>query len=205
MGTFLVGLGGPREAIMSGTERTSAPDPHLDDIHDAIQAVREKPLRGWVAVAIWDDTGETTVLGDDTPLNLKGFLHSGLWEAAHPAEGEPAESRTLASATDVRKFDKGHMDVVRVGGTSIGRGVFEPGFRWSECIKPIVGTESCQLAHVGYVLAGRMKVVMDNGDELEIKQGQAIHVAPGHDAWTLGDEDCVVLEVQGAEEFAIAD
>jgi hypothetical protein len=190
---------------MSSAE-TAVANRHLDNIHDAIQAVREKPLRGWVAVAIWDDTGETMVLGEDTPLNLKGYLHSGLWEAAHPVEAEPeTESRALTSATDVRKFEKGHMDVVRVGGTSIGRGVFEPGFRWSECIKPIVGGQSCQLAHVGYVLAGRMKVVMDDGEELVLEQGQAIHVVPGHDAWTVGDEDCVLLEVEGAEGYAIAD
>jgi hypothetical protein len=178
---------------------------HLDEIHDAIQAVREKPLRNWVAVAIWEDTGETTVLGEDSALNLKGFLHSGLWAAAHSDVEPDVEGRTLTSAADVRKFDKGHMDVVRVGGTSIGRGVFEPGFKWSECIKPIVGTPSCQLSHVGYVLAGRMKIAMDDGEELVIEAGQAIHVAPGHDAWTLGDEDCVILDVEGAEAFATAD
>ena len=180
---------------------------HLDEIHDAIQAVREVPLRSWVAVAIWDDDSGTTVLGDDTPLNLKGYLHSGLWAAAHDfgTEEPETEGRSVTSATDVRKFDKGHMDVVRVGGMAIGRAVFEPGFKWSECIKPIVHTESCELQHVGYVLNGKMKVVMNDGEELDIEQGQAIHVAPGHDAWTVGDEPCVVLEVMGAEEYALPD
>jgi hypothetical protein len=178
----------------------------VDNVHDAIQAIRETPLRNWVAVAIWDEDGETTVIGDDTNLNLKGYLHSGIWAVAHApepeAETEP-ESTTFMAAADVRRFDKGRMDVVRLGGTTVGRGVFEPGFRWSECIKPIVGTESCQLRHVGFVLAGSMKVVMDDGEEIVIEQGQTTNIAPGHDAWTLGDKDCVILEVQGAETYAL--
>jgi hypothetical protein len=179
---------------------------HLDEIHDAIQAVREAPLQSWVAVAICEDDHDTTVLGDDTPLNLKGYLHSGLWAAAHDFGAEPeSESREITSATDVRKFDKGHMDVVRVGGMAIGRGVFEPGFKWSECIKPIVQTESCELQHVGYVLEGEMRVAMDDGEEIDIKQGEAIHISPGHDAWTVGDRACVVLEVMGAKDFALPD
>jgi hypothetical protein len=177
----------------------------MDDIHDAIQAIREAPLRNWVAVAIWDDTGETTVVGDDTPLNLKGYLHSGLWAAAHTGPEPEPDAKTLTAADDVRKFDKGHMDVVRVGGTSIGRGVFQPGFRWSECVKPVVGTETCEVEHIGYVLAGRMKWVMDDGEELEAQAGQAVHVLPGHDAWTVGDEDCVILEVRSAEDYGLPD
>ena len=175
----------------------------LDVIHDAIQTTRELPLRHWVAVAIWDPDGKTTVLGEESQLKLKGYLHSGLWEVVHGGPADGQEARSLSSPQDVREFDKGRMDVVRVGGNTIGRGVFEPGFKWSESIKPIVQTDSCEVAHVGYVLQGRMMIRMNDGSESEIKQGQAIQIAPGHDAWTLGDEPCVILEVQGAGEYAL--
>ena len=76
-------------------------------------------------------------------------------------------------------------DVVNVGGMTIGRGTFEPGWKWSECVKPIAGTESCQAAHMGYMVAGRMKVVMDDGTETELGPGDAVAIPPGHDAWSV--------------------
>jgi hypothetical protein len=175
----------------------------LDAIHDAIQATREVPLRHWVAVAIWEPDRKISVIGEDDLLKLKGYLHSGLWEAAHGEGVVESESSAFSAPDDVREFDKGRMDVVRVGGSTIGRAVFEPGFKWSECIKPIVKTESCMINHVGYVLKGSMMIRMDDGSEWEMKQGDAIHIEPGHDAWTVGDEPCVVLEVRSAGEYAL--
>src|ERR671939_833674 len=104
-------------------------------------------------------------------------------------------------AVDVKSFDQpdetrqfegnGHVDVVQIGGRTIGRGTFEPGWRWSENIKPIAQTDSCQVSHLGYVLSGRMKVMMDDGTEQEVGPGNIVAIPPGHDAEVVGNEACV--------------
>ena len=176
----------------------------LDAIHDAIQALREEPLHDWVAVAIWNDAkGEVSVHGEAPALHLKAYLHSGVWQAAHQDDiPVDLEQKSFDSAADVRQFDKGRMDVVKLAGSSIGRGTFEPGWRWSESVGPMIGADECPLAHTGFVLSGRMHIAMSDGNEFEVSAGEAIHIAPGHDAWTLGDEPCVVLEVLSAAEYA---
>lgn len=94
------------------------------------------------------------------------------------------------------------MEVVSLDNITVGRTVFEPGWRWSENVKPIAGTESCQVPHAGYCISGRMKVVMDDGSELEIGPEDAAVIPPGHDAWIVGDEPCVWVEFSGAEQYA---
>ena len=176
----------------------------LDRVHDAIQALREEPLYDWVAVGLWNGpTGDVSVYGEAPLLHLKSYLHSGVWQAAHQDEPE-AEliHKSLDAAADVRTFEKGRMDVVKIAGGSIGRGTFQPGWRWSESVGPLIGATECPLAHTGFIVQGRMKIAMTDGDEFEVSAGEAIHIAPGHDAWTLGDEPCVVLEVLSAEEYA---
>ncbi|GHI87807.1 cupin domain-containing protein [Streptomyces xanthophaeus] len=113
-------------------------------------------------------------------------------------------SKNFDKADETRPFGggKGRLDLVETDGGAVGRGVFEPGWKWSEHIKPIAGTESCESAHTGYVVSGRMKIVMDDGDSLEIGTGDFIQVAPGHDAWVLGDEPCVVLDWTGYGRYA---
>jgi hypothetical protein len=112
------------------------------------------------------------------------------------------ESQSFDKPDETRTFDKGHMDLVTLGDTTIGRAVFEPGWKWSECVKPIAGTDSCLVPHTGYVISGAMHVVMDDGTEGQASAGDMIRIAPGHDAWTLGDEACVVLDIQGAPNYA---
>ena len=112
------------------------------------------------------------------------------------------QSKNLDSPDEVRSFEKGRMDVVTLGDVTVGRAVFEPGWKWSECVKPIAGTDSCQVAHVGYVVSGRMKVHMDDGAEREFGPGDAGTIPPGHDAWIEGDEPCVWLDFAGAEHYA---
>lgn len=180
---------------------------HVDLIRDAIQATGGRTLYDWVAVALWDGpAGDVTVIGESPPLELKGYLHSGIWAAAHLDEATPppSESKSLSKSGDVRAFDKGRMDVVKVGGMSIGRGTFGPGWKWSESVQPLVGTDSCELSHVGFVVSGSMRIVMDEGEEFDIKAGEAIHIGPGHDAWTLGDEPCVILEIQSAQQYGVS-
>jgi len=100
--------------------------------------------------------------------------------------------------------DKGQVEIVKVGDGVVGKATFEPGWRWSEHVKPIAGTESCQAAHLGYVLSGRQTAVMDDGSELDFGPGDVVAIPPGHDAWVVGDEACVVLDFAGMGEYAKA-
>ena len=111
---------------------------------------------------------------------------------------ENLEAKNFDSQDETR----GRMDLVTMGGTTIGRGVFEPGWRWSKSVKPIVGTDTCQVAHTGYVISGHMHVVMDDGNEGDAGPGDAFLIAPGHDAWIVGDKPCVFLDIQGAPQYA---
>ncbi|MFK4595425.1 cupin domain-containing protein [Streptomyces pristinaespiralis] len=115
-------------------------------------------------------------------------------------------SRNFDSADETRAFEdgKGKLDVINTEHGPVGRAVFEPGWRWSTHIKPIAGTDSCQAAHVGYVVGGRMKVVMDDGETGEFGPGDFLSIAPGHDAWIVGDEPCVVLDWVGFGDYAKA-
>jgi hypothetical protein len=107
----------------------------------------------------------------------------------------------LDQPDEVREVPKGKIDLVRLGDVTIGRSTFEPGWRWSESVKPTVGTEKCEMHHVGYALSGKLHVVSDEG-EAEVSAGDAYVVMPGHDAWVVGDEAFVGLEFQSAETFA---
>lgn len=113
------------------------------------------------------------------------------------------ESKRFDRPDETRKFTgKGHIDLVNVGDGVVGRGTFEPGWKWSEHVKPIAGTETCQAAHLIYVISGRQKIVMDDGTELELAPGDVTYIPPGHDAWTVGDEDAVALDFAGMAEYA---
>ncbi|WP_330333742.1 cupin domain-containing protein [Streptomyces sp. NBC_00536] len=113
-------------------------------------------------------------------------------------------ARSFDSADETRPFEdgKGRLDLLTTDGGPVGRAVFEPGWRWSQHIKPLAGTESCESAHTGYVVSGRMKIVMDSGESGEIGPGDFIQIAPGHDAWVLGDEPCVALDWTGYGNYA---
>ena len=108
------------------------------------------------------------------------------------------------SPDETRAPDKTRVDVVRLGGMTAARFAFEPGWRWSECIKPVVGTDSCQVRHVGVAQMGRMAVSHEDGTEVEIGPGEAYVIEPGHDAWVIGDERFVALEFESraADEYA---
>ena len=107
---------------------------------------------------------------------------------------------------EVREFvgGTGRVELVDLNGHAVGRGTFEPGWRWSEHVKPIAGTDSCQVEHIGYVLEGRMALKMDDGTEREFGPGDSFHMPPGHDAWIVGDEACVILDFGGLKGYAQA-
>jgi hypothetical protein len=108
------------------------------------------------------------------------------------------------AADETRTPDKTRVDLVRIGDTTAGRFAFEPGWKWSECIKPVAGTESCQLRHVGVVESGTLHVVHDDGSEADVGAGKGYVIEPGHDAWVVGDERFVAYEFEShaAEEYA---
>ena len=114
------------------------------------------------------------------------------------------QTRDFDSPDETRTPDKTTVDIVRMGATTVGRFVFEPGWRWSECIKPVAGTDSCQVRHVGIAHSGRIAVEHDDGTSLEIGAGDAYIIEPGHDAWVVGDEGFVGYEFESkaAEEYA---
>ena len=112
------------------------------------------------------------------------------------------ETRSHDSPDETRTPNKTRIEVVRLEGFTIGRLTFEPGWRWSECIKPVVGTESCQVSHVGYAISGRMTIRLNDGAEQSIEAGQSYTIPPGHDAWVEGSEPFVGIEVMSAEQFA---
>ena len=113
------------------------------------------------------------------------------------------EVKSFDSPDETRPFEgKGQANLCNVAGRPIGRGEFEPGWRWSNNVKPIAKTDSCEVSHLGYVLQGRMKIYMDDGSETELTAGDVVAIPPGHDAEVVGDESCVMLDFGEISEYA---
>jgi mannose-6-phosphate isomerase-like protein (cupin superfamily) len=114
------------------------------------------------------------------------------------------EVRDFSAPDETRAPDKTKVEIVRLGGTSASRMTLQPGWKWSECVKPVAGTESCQHRHVGVILSGTMHVAHEDGTEQDISPGNAYVIEPGHDAWAVGDEPIVGYEFDSrtAEEYA---
>jgi quercetin dioxygenase-like cupin family protein len=112
--------------------------------------------------------------------------------------------KSLDSPEETRPFKdgKGQLELVNLDGGAVGRATFQPGWQWSKHVKPIAGTDSCQVAHAGYFISGRMVIRMDDGEELEFGPGDVMECGPGHDAWIVGDEACVVVDWAGATNYA---
>ncbi|MBI3911375.1 MAG: cupin domain-containing protein [Armatimonadetes bacterium] len=110
--------------------------------------------------------------------------------------------KNIDSPEETRLFSRGKIDVIRVDGVTVGRATLEAGWKWSESVKPMAGTDSCQVAHLGYMVSGRMRVVMDSGSEEEFGPGDVVAIHPGHDAWVVGNEPVVFLDFAGAEQYA---
>jgi hypothetical protein len=109
---------------------------------------------------------------------------------------ETLEVRNFDRADETRPFEAhGEVRIINVAGREIGLGVFEPGWTWHDHVKPLVGTHSCEFPHFIYVVSGRMQVVMDDGTEVELRQGDVATIPPGHDAKVLGDEPCVTVDL----------
>ncbi|MBZ4400103.1 cupin domain-containing protein [Myxococcus sp. MISCRS1] len=99
--------------------------------------------------------------------------------------------------------DHGHAEILRFDDdTTVGRVVFEPGWKWSQDVKPLAGTDSCQVAHACYIVSGRMVIRMDDGTELEAGPGDVAIIPPGHDGWVIGDEPCIAVDFEGMGHYA---
>ena len=115
-----------------------------------------------------------------------------------------AESKSFGKPEEVREFLKGRLELIQIGGATVGRAVFEPGWRWSTSVKPIAKTESCQAAHFGYLVSGVLGTRMDDGTEFEVRAGGVALIPPGHDGWVVGDERVVLIDFQGMIDYAKA-
>ena len=114
------------------------------------------------------------------------------------------ESKSHNRPDETRTPAKTRIEVVRLEGYTLARFNFEPGWRWSECIKPVVGTDSCQNSHVGYIVSGRLTVQTNDGTRKSLGPGDSYTIPPGHDAWVEGNEPFVALELLSAEQYARA-
>ena len=117
---------------------------------------------------------------------------------------QETEHKSFSSPSETREFPHGKAEILEVGGTEIGRLVLEPGWRWSNDVKPIAGTDSCEAPHFQYHVSGELAVRMDDGTELTAKAGDITSLPSGHDAWVVGDEPVVVVDFFGASNYAKA-
>lgn len=112
------------------------------------------------------------------------------------------EHRAFKAADEVREFPHGRAEVLSMGGGDVGRLVLEPGWRWSNDVKPIAGTESCEAPHFQYHVSGKLGIRMDDGTEYVAVAGDITSLPSGHDAWVIGDEEVVVVDWFGASQYA---
>ncbi len=112
------------------------------------------------------------------------------------------EKKSFTAPDETRSLPKTKVEVVTFGERAAMRTTLDPGWRWSEHVKPKAGTASCKVEHFGYVISGRLRVVMDDGKEEEYGPGDVMVIAPGHDAWVVGDEPYVGLDFVGAKTYA---
>ena len=113
-----------------------------------------------------------------------------------------AEVKSFTEPEEVRMFPNGQLEIIKVGGSEIGRATFNPGWRWSSSVQPLANTSSCMAPHFQYHLAGVLHIVMDDGSEYECRPGDVSLLPMGHDAWVVGDEPAVVIDFQGMTDYA---
>lgn len=111
--------------------------------------------------------------------------------------------KKFAQPDERRPFvSHGHLDLIRFDGGSIGMGVFEPGWKWSKDVQPLAGTKSCQAAHTCYIVSGSMEILMDDGSRGMLSAGDVAYIPPGHDAWVVGGEACLMVDFEGMSDYA---
>jgi len=117
---------------------------------------------------------------------------------------EKAECKGFRKPDEVREFPKGRLELIKIGGATVGRAVFEPGWKWSTSVQPLVNTKSCEAPHFQYHVSGVLRILMDDGTEFDCKPGEVSLLPSGHDAWVVGNEPAVVVDFQGMIDYAKA-
>lgn len=112
------------------------------------------------------------------------------------------EHKNFSSPDETRPFPNGKAEILNIGGGSVGRLTLEPGWRWSQDVKPIAGTQWCEAPHFQYQVSGRLHVVMEDGTEFDLGPGDVSTLPSGHDAWVIGDEPVVLVDWYGASNYA---
>jgi len=115
---------------------------------------------------------------------------------------EKAEMKDFGKPDEIREFPNGRVEIVQIGGATVGRAILQPGWKWSTSVQPIAKTKSCEAEHFQYHLSGVLKIRMDDGTELESRPGDISFLPSGHDAWVVGDEPVVVVDFQGMIDYA---
>ncbi len=116
--------------------------------------------------------------------------------------GQKAEVRSFNKPDEIRTFPKEKLELLKIGGATIGRATFEPGWKWSTSVQPLVKTKSCEAPHFQYHLSGTIKIVMDAGAQFECRAGDVSLLPMGHEAWVVGNEPVVVVDFQGMIDYA---
>lgn len=109
--------------------------------------------------------------------------------------------KNLGHPDETRSLPKTNIEVVNIGDITIMRAIFQPGWKWSECVQPTVGTKSCEVPHVNYIISGRMQIIMDDGTKKEMGPGDVAVIPPGHDAVVIGNEPCVAIDFSGGKIY----
>jgi uncharacterized cupin superfamily protein len=112
------------------------------------------------------------------------------------------QKRTFSKPDETRTFEKGKVEIIALEGITFGMATLEPGWKWSSCVKPIAKTDSCQAPHLQYLLSGRIRVKMDDGSEEEFGPGDLASIPPGHDAWIVGNDSVVAIDITGMGNYA---
>jgi len=127
---------------------------------------------------------------------------------SHPhvptAATEAAELKNFGKPDEVREFPQGRVELITIGGATIGRAIFEPGWRWANSVQPLAKTKSCEAPHFQYHVSGILRILMDDGSEFDCKPGDVSLLPSGHDAWVIGNEPAVVVDFQGMLDYARA-
>ena len=115
---------------------------------------------------------------------------------------EKAVMKSFEKPDEVREFPRGRVELIKIGGVTVGRAVFEPGWRWMTSVQPLAGTKSCEAPHFQYHVSGVLRIRMDDGTEFECRKGDVSLLPSGHDAWVVGNEPAVVVDFQGMIDYA---
>lgn len=115
---------------------------------------------------------------------------------------EKALRKSFEKPDEVREFPKGRVELVKMGGVTVGRAIFEPGWRWLTSVQPLAGTKSCEAPHFQYRVSGALRIRMDDGTEFECRAGDVSLLPSGHDAWVVGTEPVVIVDFQGMIDYA---